>query len=160
MNIKHLAFVSVFALSTGCPEKGVEMCDPHNDPVSVVGHSTDGPLLLLEVSYAGGCEEHDIELWWAGEASNTTPSVIPLALQHDANGDTCNALITETIAFDVSEILNLGENELSLEFYTGFDGEIANASLDHTADIRVTQAEPSNTYASVRDLFRGCGIIE
>lgn len=75
-----------------------------DDPVTITAFSTDGDTLLLTVQYSGGCREHDFALIaWNGWLE-TVPVAAGLLLAHDANGDACEALITETLRFDLSPL--------------------------------------------------------
>ena len=52
-----------------------------------------GDTLYVTVSYSGGCEPHTFDL-----GIDASESTVDLWLTHDANGDVCEALITEEIA--------------------------------------------------------------
>ncbi len=70
--------------------------------------------LEVRVRYSGGCKKHDFKLLWDGTKRESHPVQIPLVLVHDNNGDSCKAIVTETLQFDLSEVLNHGVN-LDLE---------------------------------------------
>ncbi|WNG34018.1 hypothetical protein F0U61_10490 [Archangium violaceum] len=74
------------------------------DPVDITGLSLSGDLLLLEVSYGGGCAEHDFGLSWEGAFAESNPTQAWLVLFHDAHDDGCRALITETLRFDLTSL--------------------------------------------------------
>ena len=60
-------------------------------PISVSSDS-----LRVTVSYGGGCAAHTFELRSRGADSRE------VWLVHDANGDTCEALLTERLAFPIA----------------------------------------------------------
>lgn len=60
-------------------------------------------LLQIEVNYSGGCELHEFELIWPDAIIAIFPPEVGVILTHDANNDTCEALITETLEFDLDE---------------------------------------------------------
>jgi hypothetical protein len=62
----------------------------------------DGDILIVEVSYGGGCEEHDFKLFDTGLATRSIPPQHVLRLEHDAHGDSCEAYITRELYFDLS----------------------------------------------------------
>ena len=70
----------------------------------VVGHQLEGALLRLDVRYSGGCEEHSFHVCWGGILSPSDPPQIPIEVNHYNNGDSCEALITESLYIDLSEI--------------------------------------------------------
>ncbi len=75
-----------------------------SDPLTITDAAIEGDELTIGVSYAGGCEEHEYRLFWDEVVIETHPSTVDLVLFHDANGDTCEALVSETILFDISEL--------------------------------------------------------
>ena len=64
----------------------------------------NGDNLEIEVSYAGGCEDHVFDLSWSGTYLKSHPAQVVLDLRHNAHGDMCEAYITETVVIDVSEL--------------------------------------------------------
>ena len=64
--------------------------------------------LLINVSYGGGCEQHDFLVLSSNTQINDDGNQIDaLFLSHDANNDGCEALIIEhQLCFDISNILN------------------------------------------------------
>lgn len=67
-------------------------------------------LLNLNISHAGGCEEHDFQLLQDPLFCGTPPIYISMRLSHNANGDLCEAWITKDLCFDISSIYS-NENE-------------------------------------------------
>ena len=59
--------------------------------------------LLIEVSYSGGCEIHEFELIWPGAITAIFPPDFSVLLSHNANEDLCEAFLTDTLIFDISE---------------------------------------------------------
>ncbi len=64
--------------------------------------------LLINVSYGGGCEQHDFLLISSNTNINEDGDQLDaLFLSHDANNDLCEALILEhQLCFDISNIIN------------------------------------------------------
>ena len=63
--------------------------------------------LTLMVSYGGGCEDHDVTLVASDEFLASDPVQLDVALAHDANGDLCEAYLTDTYDFDLTPIKDL-----------------------------------------------------
>ncbi|QRK12946.1 hypothetical protein JQX13_24685 [Archangium violaceum] len=84
-------------------EAGVAPSGPR-DPVDVEGLSLSGDLLLVNVSYGGGCAEHDFALSWDGSFAESNPTQASLVLLHDAHDDQCRAHVTTTLRFDLTPV--------------------------------------------------------
>ena len=63
--------------------------------------------LTLTVSYGGGCETHDFTLVASDVFMESYPVQLGVTLAHDANGDTCEAYLTEAYEFDLTPIKTL-----------------------------------------------------
>ena len=61
-------------------------------------------VLMLNVSYSGGCEAHTFTLVTTGRFMDSDPVQLQAGLAHHANGDSCEAWITETYHFDLSPL--------------------------------------------------------
>ena len=58
----------------------------------------------INVTYGGGCEEHDFLLIKEATINNNQSTTVSSNLSHDAHNDGCFALITEHfLCFDVSQ---------------------------------------------------------
>lgn len=102
--------------------QGVKVKNVHADEVrslrnpslerEPVGHSGFGmePVgfeqdkLLITVTYGGGCRSHKFQLNWDGAILKSNPPQVVLELSHNNNGDTCMALLSETLQFDLSTL--------------------------------------------------------
>ncbi|WP_420438452.1 hypothetical protein [Candidatus Palauibacter sp.] len=92
-------------VAPGAPERNVVVEDGRNrgdDPYVVNSAAIDGHELTLEVSYGGGCERHDFTLVISSTFLESDPVQLRAALAHEANGDACEAWITESIDFDLA----------------------------------------------------------
>ncbi len=75
-----------------------------NDPTNIQSAKIEGNNLILEVSYGGGCEEHDFSLVGSQMISKSLPPIRAIKLIHDAHEDKCKALIMKTLTFDISNL--------------------------------------------------------
>ena len=82
---------------------------PQTDPVMIQGFTIEGESISLEISYSGGCADHSFGLCY-GSLGMSAPPYAGVNLLHDANGDSCEALITQTLTFDLAPF---GERYLS-----------------------------------------------
>ena len=68
----------------------------------------DGDVLATEVSYAGGCRNHEFFLRAARSFQEVSDSVrLEVAVIHNANEDPCEAFLTERLRFDLHPIKRL-----------------------------------------------------
>ena len=62
-------------------------------------------VLILNVSYGGGCKAHDFTLVvTSGVFRESNPVELQAIIAHNANGDSCEAWLTETYHFDLSAL--------------------------------------------------------
>ena len=82
---------------------GDDPCELAIDPAPVVADDA----LTLAVSYSGGCARHDVTLVADSRFSAADPGRLAVRLAHDANGDSCEAYLTETYRFDLAPVRTL-----------------------------------------------------
>ncbi len=99
--------------ASGCGESGLGPDVPENnvvlagngdwgdDPYVANSASVDGHGLTVEVSYAGGCRRHIFTLVISETFLESDPVQLPAELVHEANGDACEAWLTNTRVFDL-----------------------------------------------------------
>lgn len=63
--------------------------------------------LTVTMSYSGGCEVHDVTLvvYPSDVLPESYPVHVDVSLAHNANGDTCEAHLTDTYVFDLTPIM-------------------------------------------------------
>ena len=59
---------------------------------------------MINVSYSGGCEKHEMTLVASESFLESFPVQLPVSLAHNANGDACEAWLTEDYNFDLTPI--------------------------------------------------------
>lgn len=64
----------------------------------------EGDTLHINVSYTGGCETHAFALVTEPRFLESFPVQMQVSIAHNANGDTCEASITEDHSFDLTPI--------------------------------------------------------
>ena len=79
------------------------------DPYEMTAAAIHGDTLVVTVSYSGGCEAHDFTLVVAGTFKESDPVQLTADLAHDANGDACEAWLTEELRFDLGPVQTLYE---------------------------------------------------
>jgi hypothetical protein len=63
-----------------------------------------GDSLSLSVTYGGGCGDHDFVLCYEPLFAETSPVTASLHLIHDGHGDSCQALKTTGLRFDLASL--------------------------------------------------------
>ena len=80
-----------------------------NDPYVIQADRDDGlaidrDTLTVTVSYSGGCADHEFNLVTSGVFRESHPVQLEVALVHDAHGDRCKAILTDTRRFHLIPI--------------------------------------------------------
>lgn len=123
--LAEICIVSVILVFSGCKLAGSEddeippssvdgviRVDPDLDPETsrkdrfdFVDASLAGRTLSITVSVSGGCEAHDYELVTQGALLLSIPPGANLYLIHEDNDDPCDAIIRETVSFDITPLI-------------------------------------------------------
>ena len=82
-----------------------------------------GNCAWLNISFSGGCKEHDFELRSNGAIIKTNPLTAELGLWHNANDDFCEAWITKDIFFDLRPLQVENQTSINLLFLKDSDTE-------------------------------------
>lgn len=92
-----------------------------------------GDFLHINLSYSGGCKIHDFEIIWDGIVYTDEPCHMNLLLIHNANNDTCEALITRTIVVNLEELIGdvLYKDNCAYHIYSTYNSsEFADAVIE------------------------------
>jgi hypothetical protein len=63
--------------------------------------------LYIKISYFGGCASHDFSLIGTGTFLEKSPVETSIVLSHEDNGDNCDALLVESLVFDLTPLKDL-----------------------------------------------------
>ena len=74
------------------------------DAYTINAATVQDDILSIDVSYSGGCETHTFTLVAEERFLESFPVQLRVSLAHNANSDTCEALITEVYHFDLTPI--------------------------------------------------------
>jgi hypothetical protein len=74
--------------------------------------SIEGNILTIEVSYSGGCNEHEFQLYFDGNYMKSLPPKANFILTHDNKGDACRSIVNKTLKFDISKAQYAGQKEM------------------------------------------------
>ncbi|MFT7034626.1 MAG: hypothetical protein ACJA2S_003143 [Cyclobacteriaceae bacterium] len=133
--------------------------DSQGDPFTIFSIKRSTNALEIKLGYSGGCADHDFELVWNGSYDTFKERPITsLALVHNGNGDMCEAYVTETLIFNLSDIFEdeATESSYDLLFYHGFNKD-EYFMADETMNI--TQGIECNLNASFEEVMCGSGFF-
>lgn len=65
-------------------------------------------ILEMDVSFGGGCTDHDLDaVVWTDWHLEPTPDEVGVALAHDGGDDMCDALVQQTVRYDLDPLGDL-----------------------------------------------------
>ena len=102
---------------------------PESNSLMAFKAGIENDCLKLSVTYSGGCEKHDIQLYWDGAWAESIPPQTHLYLYHDNKGDHCRELKMEKIPFDLQKMRYEG---LNIVQFTIHSGELEPVSLRYS----------------------------
>lgn len=73
-------------------------------PFEVTEHTRVGDTLIVTARYSGGCEEHRFAAVVGPEVAESLPPQMWGRLIHEDPGDPCDAIVEETVRFDLSAV--------------------------------------------------------
>ncbi len=75
-------------------------------------------VLVLNISYSGGCKEHNFELMFNGMYMKSLPRKASLYLKHESNGDICKKLVLLELRYNLSSILGEAKQAANFNLYS------------------------------------------
>ncbi len=97
---------------TGCDHVMFTQGDPVamcRDELTINGGAIDGIVLEIYVSYGGGCGDHEFILLGRPNFMESYPVQIDLYVHHRNIDDYCDAIVSDTLCFDVRRVAELYE---------------------------------------------------
>ena len=97
---------------SGCDHVMFTQGDPSvmcRDELTIRGGSIDGIILEVYVSYGGGCGDHEFILLGRPNFMESFPVQIDLFVHHTNIDDYCDAIVSDTLCFDVRRVAELYE---------------------------------------------------
>lgn len=74
------------------------------DQLFVVGAKIVADTMIVDVEASGGCEPHEFAYCWDGLFLESFPVQIHTQISHDGNGDPCEAIVSETLEYDLTDL--------------------------------------------------------
>lgn len=92
--------------------------DLEKDAFRIGAVKLSGDTLKITVGFGGGCRAHEFFLFCNASAIyESNPPQVDLYLSHNANGDMCDAYLTETRSFELTSLKSLGFPVLGLRIH-------------------------------------------
>lgn len=77
----------------------------NSDPFEINSAEMYGSVLSLNVSYSGGCVEHDFSFYSSEVVLLSLPAQVGVGVTHDGHDDNCEAYLTENVKVDISPLI-------------------------------------------------------
>jgi len=84
-----------------------------SDPFKILNANIENNCLNIKLSYSGGCEVHEFIMTYT-ELPGFSQYSGTLTLSHNAHGDMCKSLITNTICYDLTSLQQPGSDMIRL----------------------------------------------
>jgi hypothetical protein len=91
-----------------------------SEPIAIDSIQIIGNKMLINVTYKGGCGNHNFKLIGSQQIAKSIPPIRNIKLFHTIENDNCKRLITRVLHFDISELAYKKEN--GNEIYLTIDG--------------------------------------
>ncbi len=91
-----------------------------SDPIKIDTVQIIGNKMLISVSYAGGCGNHNFNLIGSQQIAKSMPAIRAVKLFHSIDNDNCKKMITRVLHFDISALAY--KKESGSEIYLALDG--------------------------------------
>jgi hypothetical protein len=94
------------------------------DNFEIVESHQDGGLLILNLIYSGGCNEHFFEASWDERYMKSMPPQVNIKLTHVNNDDACRERLAKEVAIDLRKLFVNTPNQVSIILNGNVDGKI------------------------------------
>ncbi len=118
-SLKNLATALILTLAADAAQSAT-VHSASVDPVKQV--------ITVDVSYGGGCKEHDFKLKFKGGCMESYPVQCHLVLEENSHGDMCEAMIGKRVQFTFAE-LGLNDGYFNGAYLTIFGDNQSRATV-------------------------------
>lgn len=91
-----------------------------SDPVKIDTVEVRGNILYIDITYSGGCEEHQFEVIGSPMIAKSMPPIRAIQLVHRANGDTCREQKSVKLEVYIDDLAY--QQEVGSEIYLNLEG--------------------------------------
>jgi hypothetical protein len=96
--------ITITKSSSDYMDASINRSSENSDPFELISIVLKGDTVIITVAYSGGCKRHTFKIIWNETLSDTEPPQTGLIILHNANGDMCEAWITEKLIFSISDL--------------------------------------------------------
>ncbi len=131
-----------------------------SDPFELGEITVNGDEVNVTVSYAGGCAPHTFEIIWNEAISLSNPPHISLVIIHEANGDNCEAYITEVLSFKIDSLM--GESSaggVAIDGYNGNDISDSSVYEGNKYEFSFVESDTCNITVTAKEAMCGSGLF-
>jgi len=130
-----------------------------SDPFELKDIIFRGDSVEVSVSYSGGCKQHSFEFIWNGTVTGTNPPKIDMVIQHHANGDACEAYISETLSFPLTNLTgSVVLPDISVGVMNGGNPSDSVIYSGNETDFNFTESDTCNVFVTARYAICGFGL--
>ena len=107
----------------------------HRDSIIIHNVKINQDRITFNISYGGGCQNHEFLLIGTGVYAESYPVQTQILLSHNSNNDTCLALFTDFLTFDLTPLKQHYRNMYSEDSATiilHIDGGYEGISIAYT----------------------------
>ena len=155
---------SSIILKESASEYSAALLDPlsvNSDPFTLDSIIVQGDKVEVTVSYPGGCTQHSFEIIWNETVTNSNPPGIDLAVIHDANGDSCEAYITEVLTFNLDDLIDSTLAEaVSVSAISGYNPCDSTVYERDKFDFTLTESDICNMTVTASAVMCGWGLYD
>ena len=91
-----------------------------SDAITIADVKVKGNILLIDISYSGGCKDHSFEMIGSKMIAKSLPPVRAIQLIHHANNDQCKKMILQTLEVDLKDLAY--EQKVGSKIFLTIDG--------------------------------------
>jgi len=133
--MKYFLFISLLLFAIACtstkdttvdpkdPKPTEQICeqivfksdlkDVRKDPFRLLAVTLDGDCLELKVSYSGGCEGAEFQLYYQTVINKKPPPSV-IAILGFTDNDNCRSIVEKTLSFDLSAAQQKGYDQVQI----------------------------------------------
>lgn len=72
--------------------------------IDIISVTIEKNVMILKVSYSGGCEKHEFKLIGSKLIQKSLPPKRGIMLYHNNNGDSCRSIVEEELRFNITNL--------------------------------------------------------
>ena len=132
-----------------------------SDPFELQNVLVKGDTVEITVAHPGGCKKHNFEIIWDGTINYGDPPVINLIVIHQANGDSCEASVTENLNFTISDLPdNVSTEGYSIDVSSGYSPGDSIVYSGDKYDFSFEESDTCNTIVEAKRAVCGVGLYQ